>query len=374
MLLTCFDTECSGAQRNKANPYDPRNKCCITCVRIYDTETKEFVKYSYDIEDPQDLYAFQEILDKSYWVVGFNLKFDMAWVKRYGITFNNCKFWDVQLVHFIYNGQQPRFPSLDGVAEFYKLPKKLDVVKTEYWELGLDTDQVPLDILDEYCSYDVELTLNLAMIQMKEFKALDNKLQTTIRLALEDLEGLAEMEYSGFLFDVDASVLEGERLEKRAEEIRYDLSSLTDTLQYVVNWGSSDQISSILYGGTITHKYQEEYLFEYKDPKKKPVMKTRWVEQIIEMPRLVEPLRRTELKKEGKWQTNEDTLRKLKTNKRSRKIVDLLLELAKIDKLTSTYFFGLPKKIEEIGWQNNYIHTGLNQCVVITGRLSSTAP
>ena len=374
MLLTCFDTECSGAQRNKANPYDPRNKCCITCVRTYDTDTKEFVKYSLNIEDPCDLFTLQEILDKAYWIIGFTLKFDMAWVKRYGITFNDCKFWDVQLVYFIMNGQSPRFPSLDGVAEHYKLPKKLDIVKTEYWDCGIDTDQVPIDILDEYCTYDVELTMNLAMLQMKEFKALDSKLQTTLRLALEDLEGLAEMEFNGFLFDINASLDEGTRLETRAAEIRYELSELTGLLQYDINWGSSDQISSILYGGTITHRYQEYYLFEYKDPRKAPVWKKRWVEQEIVMPRLVEPLRRTELKKEGKWQTNEDTLRKLKTNKKSRKIVDLLLELAKIDKLTSTYFFGLPKKIEEVGWQDNYIHTGLNQCVVITGRLSSTAP
>lgn len=374
MKLLCFDTENTGALRNKANPYDPRNKCVILCIEQFDSVTKEYIKKSIDPTNPLDIYEAQKLIDESYWIVGFNLKYDIAWGKRIGLSFEDKQLWDVQLVYFIFNGQKPRFPSLNDVLEHYGFEPKLDIVKTEYWECGLDTDQVPWDILEEYCADDTHKTLISCLKQMQKYKTLDQKFQATIRVALEDLFGLQEMEENGFLFNVDKSLEEGNRLEEHAKELRYNLSELAGVLHLDINWGSGDQISSILYGGTIIESKQEQYLFEYKDPKKAPVMKSRWVDIVHTFPRLVEPVKGSELKKKDKWSTDESTLRKLKPKGNARKIINLLLELSKIDKLTSTYFYGLPKKLEEVGWEKNYIHTNLNQCVVITGRLSSTQP
>jgi len=223
MKLLCFDTENTGALRNKANAYDPRNKNVITCAKQYDSVTKEFKTLSII---PEDTYELQKMIDESYWIIGMNLKYDIAWAKNIGLYFNEKKFWDVQLVYFIMTGQMNRFPSLNDILEVYGFEPKLDVVKTEYWECGLDTDVVPFDILDEYCSDDTAKTLDVALKQMVEFKQLDPKLQATIRTALEDLEGLQEMEENGFLFNVDKAVEEGNKLEEHAKEIRYKLSEL----------------------------------------------------------------------------------------------------------------------------------------------------
>jgi DNA polymerase I-like protein with 3'-5' exonuclease and polymerase domains len=168
-------------------------------------------------------------------------------------------------------GQKNAYPSLNEVAEYYGLPCKLDVVKTEYWEVGLDTDQVPWDILLEYCEHDVWLTEQCARRQMQEYRNCSRQLQTTIRVALDDLHALQEMEWNGFYYNQNRSFEEASVLLERAGEIKQSLGTLTNTAELNINWGSTDQVSAVLYGGTIKRIENETYLFEYKDPRKQPV-------------------------------------------------------------------------------------------------------
>ena len=361
-----FDTENTGALRNKANPFDPRNECVLLSYRDPDVGTTSI--------DPIDIDEFRQKVDTTDWIIGFNLKYDMHWGRRYGVSFKGKKLWDVQLVHFILTGQKNAYPSLNEVAEYYGLPCKLDVVKTEYWEVGLDTDQVPWDILLEYCEHDVWLTEQCARRQMQEYRNCSRQLQTTIRVALDDLHALQEMEWNGFYYNQNRSFEEASVLLERAGEIKQSLGTLTNTAELNINWGSTDQVSAVLYGGTVKRIENETYLFEYKDPRKQPVQKTRKVEKFYELPRIVAPAKGSELKKEGVWATNEGALRSLKANKRVKVVIDLLLELAKLDKLVDTYFLGMPKKIEEYGWSDSFIHTNLSSCVTKTGRLASGKP
>lgn len=361
-----FDTEASGATRNRANPFDPRNECVLLSYRDPDVGTLSI--------DPIDMDEFRQKVDTTDWIIGFNLKYDMHWGRRYGVSFKGKKLWDVQLVHFILTGQKNAYPSLNEVAEYYGLPCKLDVVKTEYWEVGLDTDQVPWDILLEYCEHDVWLTEQCARRQMQEYRNCSRQLQTTIRVALDDLHALQEMEWNGFYYNQNRSFEEASVLLERAGEIKQSLGTLTNTAELNINWGSTDQVSAVLYGGTVKRIENETYLFEYKDPRKQPVQKTRKVEKFYELPRIVAPAKGSELKKEGVWATNEGALRSLKANKRVKVVIDLLLELAKLDKLVDTYFLGMPKKIEEYGWSDSFIHTNLSSCVTKTGRLASGKP
>lgn len=361
-----FDTENTGALRNKANPFDPRNECVLLSYRDPDVGTTSI--------DPIDMDEFRQKVDTTDWIIGFNLKYDMHWGRRYGVSFKGKKLWDVQLVHFILTGQKNAYPSLNEVAEYYGLPCKLDVVKTEYWEVGLDTDQVPWDILLEYCEHDVWLTEQCARRQMQEYRNCSRQLQTTIRVALDDLHALQEMEWNGFYYNQNRSFEEASVLLERAGEIKQSLGTLTNTAELNINWGSTDQVSAVLYGGTVKRIENETYLFEYKDPRKQPIQKTRKVEKFYELPRIVAPAKGSELKKEGVWATNEGALRSLKANKRVKVVIDLLLELAKLDKLVDTYFLGMPKKIEEYGWSDSFIHTNLSSCVTKTGRLASGKP
>lgn len=92
------------------------------------------------------------------------------------------------------------------------------------------------------------------------------------------------------------------------------------------------------------------------------------------LPRLVEPLQGTELAAEGVWSIAEEILGKLSAVGTGRKIIKLYRERVKLQKLNSTYLTGIPKRIEEMDWQDNIIHSNYNQCVVVSGCLSSTKP
>ncbi len=90
--------------------------------------------------------------------------------------------------------------------------------------------------------------------------------------------------------------------------------------------------------------------------------------------RIVEPLQGSEMKAEGIYATDEETLSALKAVGLAKKVIKLLLERAKLAKMNSTYLQGWPNRIAEQDWQDNIIHSNLNQCVVVSGRLSSTKP
>jgi DNA polymerase-1 len=92
------------------------------------------------------------------------------------------------------------------------------------------------------------------------------------------------------------------------------------------------------------------------------------------LPRRFQPPKRSALKKEGYYATNEETLRRIKTTKSGRVILDKLLELSKLEKLISTYYDGLISLHQEKDWEDDYIHGQFNQVVARTGRLSSSTP
>jgi DNA polymerase-1 len=67
-------------------------------------------------------------------------------------------------------------------------------------------------------------------------------------------------------------------------------------------------------------------------------------------------------------------LASLKAKGKARELIDSLLKRGSLEKLRGTYLHGLPKLIQTMDWVEDTLHGTLNQCVAITGRLSSTKP
>lgn len=137
------------------------------------------------------------------------------------------------------------------------------------------------------------------------------------------------------------------------------------------NFNSGDHLSALLYGGVV-YEHSKEHVGFYKTGAKagQPKFKNVLIEHTF--PRLFEPIKDSELKKEGYYETNEGVLKKLKGP--NKKIVELLLRLAKIEKLNGTYYRGLPKLNAEMRWPKGKLHGLLNQTLAGTGRLSSSKP
>lgn len=356
MNTLTFDFECNTIA--KGNPYCKEGKAVCLGYKVENTPT-------YCIFDFNGLN--KDVFTSSL-CVAFNAKFDIGWLRRIGFTLPK-QVWCVQLAEYFLSRQTLAWLSLEECAQRYGIPGKLDVVKTQYWDKNIDTDQIPPEILSDYCRQDVDLTYTIFCKQQEEF-AKHPKLYRLFKLACQDLLVLQEMEWNGLVYDESICA-------KRAEECRAAMQEHLALLAGVypgvpINFNSGDQLSAFLYGGTIYEDVKIPDGF-YKTGLKKGQPK--WKNGVVEhaLPRMVEPLPKSEMKKPGLFATDEGTLRKLK-GPFAKKFVEPLLTIAKLDKLIGTYYEGLPKQNKEMRWSPNIIHGQLNQCVTATGRLSASKP
>lgn len=370
MLVLDVETTTS----NKGNPFDATNRLCYIGLSTGDASHLLDIHYG-ESTLHDSLQTARDLIRSTDLLVGFNLKFDLHWIRRYGIDFSHCSIWDCQLVHFILTNQSKPYPSLNDVAEYYGLGSKLDVVATEYWDKGIDTPDIPRDILEEYLQGDLDLTYQVYLKQKEEIAARqDSKLETLISLTNQDLLVLEECEWNGVKYDLERSKKLGDELLERINILRGGVSAFHEGVP--VNFNSPAHVSALLYGGIVKESYREAYEFRYKDGR--TAIKERKAEKHHELSRLVDPLPKTELKSKDdepkKWSTSEDVVRQLKPRGKAKELVALLLELAELQTKVERYYHGIVAKYEEKNWQGSIIHGQLNQCVARTGRLSSSDP
>ena len=358
--VVTFDVETSTICKGSA--FNEQNVLVMMQVKVGNTEPLIFTKENFN--DALDL------LRTASCVVGTNLKFDLHWLQReFGVKVN-C-VWDLQIAEFLFSQQKWKYPDLATMCENYGVTKKLDVVKTEYWDKGLCTLDVPYEILAEYGAGDVNSTYEVFLKQVELFEQKYATMFKLFRLQCNDLLVLQEMEHSGIVYDVQASLDESARLDKQLSHLEEKIYAYIGGVPLCLN--SRDHISALLYGGTITEDTRVP-IGVYKTGAKTGQTRFKIVEKAYELPRLVQPLKGSELKKEGYFGTDESTLLSLKPTASIKKLLTWLLERSKIMKLKATYLEGLPKLIEEQGWKNGILYPNYNQCMAQTGRLSSTRP
>lgn len=344
--------------KSSNSPFDSRNK--LVCVASYADNLGRCVP-----ADSSSLPRIQQSVDDSSLVIGFNFKFDYHWLRHWGVSLAGKALWDCQLAEFIINNQVGAMPSLDECLEKYGLEKKYDIVKHEYWDKGINTDKVPWDILSQYAMQDVRQTYAL---YLKQRELLTGPKLKLFKLQMQDLHILEDMEWNGLKYNNKLCEERASELSQKIESITRELSSIYPDVP--INFGSPEQLSAFLYGGIIKQEVKEHVGF-FKTGKQAGQPKYRNAVIEHQLPRLYTPLKGSEMAKEGVYSTAEDTLKKLKGK---RKTVDMLLELAKLSKLNETYYVGLPLLNQTMNWEPEMLHGQFNQCVAVTGRLSSSNP
>lgn len=364
-----LDVETSIYQQG--HPFSARNKLCLVGIRLNNANHIFDIEYT-DMPYGKSLGELSTIISKCSDIVGFNLKFDLNWLARYGIILpDHVRVFDCQLAEFILSNQSTPFPSLDDCCIKYGLARKLDVVSTEYWDRGIDTTEVPREILVPYLQQDLEIT---DVLYPSQLRLLDDNQKRLIVLHNSDLRILQEMEFNGIQLNWSA-------MEQRAKETEKELNVINQKILEFVpgegreffNTSSNDHISLLLYGGRWQGKAPRPYLHTYQSGSKAGTSETRnkWEDIHCEFRRLVAPLPNTELAKDGFWSTGADVLRELGQPKA---LITLLLKQAELSKLLDTYYHGFRAVRDKMDWQDGCIHSQLNQCVARTGRLSSSRP
>ena len=359
MKLLALDTETT--THNKGQPYDSRNR--LVCYSY----ANDLGALGAEKATPAGLYALDHgLVAGADLIIGFNFKFDLHWLIKAGLSsLRKKQIWDVQIAEFILENQTNRFPSLNETAEKYGLEQKLDVVKTEYWDKGIDTADIPWDVLEQYATYDAELTLACYHAQKKLMTPAQIKL---CYLMCQDLQILQEMEANGIPFDEQLCDKRALEVDDKISEIKGKLSAIYPAVP--INFSSNDHLSAFLYGGTVKEDGKEHIGF-FKSGQRagQPKYKNIIIEH--KLPRLYEPLKGSAMAKEGNFAVDEATLRKLRGNK---KLVNMILDLGKLNKLNGTYYRGLVELRKEMNWEQGVLHGQFNQTTAQTGRLSSSKP
>ena len=313
----------------------------------------------------KDVRVLREFIENHDTIVGFNLMYDLQWLWKIGCNLDGKKFWCCQVAEFILNNQRTPYPSLDEAAEKYTGEKKLDVVKTEYWDKGINTDQIPWNILSEYATKDAELTEKVYLAQLAQ---IPNSKKNLYSIAMQDLVVLAEMRYNGMKYDKQFAENKCKEILAEIESIKQQLDLLHNVPSF--NWASNDHLSALLYGGTIEEEVRYPKGF-YKTGDK--VGQTRYgIERVTHnLPRIYKPLPKTESAKGGTWSTSEDILQKLDDGT---ELISGILKIRGLSKQYGTYFKGIPDKATESYWKDGMVYGQFNQCVATTGRLSSSGP
>jgi len=369
-----LDIECTTS--SKGNPFDLMNKM----VMIGQMEDGK-VTITTD--------KFNEINVDNEFLVGHNIKFDLHWIRRCGASMENIQVWDTQLAEFILTGQEKRFPSLDGCLEKYGFPLKLDVVKTEYWGKGIDTDAIPTDILTEYLKRDLSGTEQVYLAQKQLFETTHKHLKPLFKLHCQDLLVLAEMEYNGIMFNEASARDKAADLSEQQLVIKEELDVRVGSIPYSLS--SDIDISAIIYGGVIL-KEGRIPIGVFKTGNKIGQTRYKVIYNSYECDGMVTPLKNTEshtkisqkemlfvekgilTKPRTYWKVDEKTLKKVKAKKAARQFIDLFQKYNKLEKLRGTYLIGWSDFIGKFNWERDTLHPQLNQCVAITGRLSSSQP
>ena len=376
MNITAIDTECTTS--NKGNPFDQTNKLCAIAGRA-STELG-LSAWAHKIEHDAEPYG-EAITWWKVWLaedvdllVGFNLKFDLNWLHRYGIVYHG-RIWDCQLFEHFASSMLWIYPSLaESCVKRGVNGNKYEDIVTQYWDKGIDTTEIPWEIVEKRVTSDAILTYNLYIKQLDEYHTWSKARQNLFQLQCQDLLVLHEIERNGFHYDEEKGKEEAGKTQCVLDTITHAIHALIrDTRP---NLNSNVHVSAILYGGTVAYKRQIED-GTYKTGQKVGQTRLRWIAEEVVYPRLVIPFKDSETEKEGVWSVDKNMLGRYllkKLGKIPRTLIMLLLQHANESRKLSTYLEGLSKTIAQMHWEPNMLHGTINQVTVRTGRTSSSRP
>jgi DNA polymerase-1 len=323
----------------------------------------------------------QKVISDADMLVGFNIKFDLHWLRNYGIDISGIRVWDCQLAEYLLESQQNPYNSLNDALQKYGLDLKPDTVKEEYWVKGVNTDDIPEEILNEYGKYDVEGTEEVFKKQREQFKNEAKGKLPLLKLQNADLLVLEDIEYNGVCFDTKSAVAYSRDVEDRCVEVIkriHEIINIPEGCEF--NISSNDHLSAVIYGGVITTTIRTPNGVFATGAK---VGQVKYSLSKVEhsFPQLAVPNPKKETKKsklgdgsKQSWSVAEDVLHSLRVRGVAKELITLVLEHSKLEKLIGTYLQGYTALIEKMNWPKDMLYSNLNQCTAVTGRLSSTRP
>ena len=401
MKIKVIDTETNIKSSRKgyaADPYYPDNHIVyLGCTTfgggvLEHKSNKSITHRGVDIVTNNSVPLWFEPLSKTDMLVGHNIKFDLHYLVKDGYLslpdFANLLIWDTAYAEYLLTGQASRMPSLDSLSKKYGGTQKNSKIK-EYWEAGIDTEDIPKNEIVPYLEDDVRNTTLVMVRQLQKAKELG--LLSYITRHMEALKATFLMELTGikvnkkglFLYEqtliseivqydkayseLYLKILASNAVDKVSEK---DLKDLSDT----INIFSSTNLGILLYGGEFKYKVKE-FVGKYKNGNDK----FKLVDKTIKVKAALPENSLKKLTDSGKPSVDKHVIDTLCLDKDiSKHSADLLtlLNVRKkqnfVAKELSTYVSPTLNTLTIN--RSDTIHHSLNNTAVSTGRLSSSNP
>lgn len=312
-------------------------------------------------------------------LIGHNISFDLKYLKKtwpvsWRNVINNIYIWDTQQVAYLLSAQQHTYPSLNDLAAEIGEELKDEKIK-EYWEAGVDTEDIPKDELASYLAHDIHLTERVFRYQYEIVSNLP-ALFNLVRVKMDDILATTAMEDAGMNFSLskaDYFIRQNEvKLSIHMIQASACVKDLFDR-RFWFNPMSNDHVSIAMFGGKYTITEDQPVVDEhgnyvvYKTGKRKGEVKTKKVEVELTSEGMgLTPQADWETKKQGIYSVSDEVL----NNFRSLDFANNILQIRSIVKENETYYRGYSKLV----WPNGLIHPNINHCSTKTGRQSCTKP
>lgn len=139
--------------------------------RTFDTEhtsiTTRGVFFYHNQREPSDgcRGVIQDVLDSTKCLIGHNIKFDLEWLRECGFTYQG-KLFDTMVMEYLLARGIKRPLSLADCAHSRNLPEKRTDLTSGYIKNKISYEDMPPEIVEEYCLADVDTTYQLAKSQL----------------------------------------------------------------------------------------------------------------------------------------------------------------------------------------------------------------
>ena len=364
-----------------ASPFHPSNQIVYTGFKVEGANTVDILKYSLDGFDD----AFNPAVTDDI-IVGHNIGHDLQyfilrqsekaargmldWLKK-------GRIWDTMIAEYILSGQQHKMWSLDKCSGKYGGTLKNDRIK-QYWNDGVETEDIPDDELREYLEYDVENTETVFLRQLQE--AVDMDMLPLIWDMMDARLATIMMEIDGMHFDRDAAHREICSLEISVMSVKGRVQ------QFILSFYPSDYFNEyqklnisqkvlhpIFFGGDVEY-FVKESGGVYKGGQKKGQPKLKKVSKTVTFDEFPIDITAGLTKgKNGMYSLDEKALRsinsKLIAGSKAQGFVEDLLTLRELEKDLQ-----MLKSFDSLVWHDSKIHAQYNHAITETGRLSCANP
>lgn len=314
-----------------------------------------------------------------YKLIGHNLKFDLLyiWKDSQTQTFfkNGGTIHDTALAEYILSGQQHKYPALRDIAVNKYGCQYREKFMEAYWEKGIDTDQIPTNlVLSDVCS-DVADTESIYLQQLTKLQ--ENNQLKLIELQMDALLATTEMEYNGMYVDKEILLKNKFELEQELANLKQEFLDIMSTywIDYKLpefNINSGDHLSGLFFNTEIKVEYSIE-----NGVTKAGKQKYKKIKDKVKITGFgLKPLKEWKNKK-GLYSTDEEVLKIIsnysgtnKENIKAKNCSDILLKIRGAAKQLNTYY----DNILELIYDDSCLHPSFVHVETPTGRLSCKNP